>query len=210
MNILPEDYVLMSDTEKEGWDHAQACMLELEKHFTPLRTNKPRISHFYILASKRAPIHFSAWEIRKNQTGCKLCLVQYDFPYVVVGRYKSHTEWNTSLYFLGYLKLKNDFGIALIKPETLADKVSELFEPVEIDFPSHPLFSFKYYVLARDRETFRQMVTPGLMAFMQKQSGLQLEFRHNQCLFRMPKTTRKNEAVMLAEIGLALDGILNG
>jgi hypothetical protein len=47
--------------------------------------------------------------------------------------------------------LKKDCGRALIRPETLADKLIELVHPVELDFDDDKAFSDTFYVLVNDR-----------------------------------------------------------
>lgn len=47
--------------------------------------------------------------------------------------------------------LKEDFGRALIRLETLADKIIELIHPVELDFEEDKAFSDTFYVLVNDR-----------------------------------------------------------
>ena len=47
--------------------------------------------------------------------------------------------------------LKKDCGRALIRPETLADKLIDLVPPVELDFDDDKAFSDTFYVLVNDR-----------------------------------------------------------
>jgi hypothetical protein len=48
--------------------------------------------------------------------------------------------------------LKNNFGRALIRRETLADKIIELVHPVELDFAEDKPFSDTFYVLVNERD----------------------------------------------------------
>ncbi|WP_461452732.1 hypothetical protein [Mucilaginibacter sp.] len=48
--------------------------------------------------------------------------------------------------------LKQDFGRVLIRRETLADKITELVHPVEIDFAEDKAFSDTFYVLANNHQ----------------------------------------------------------
>ncbi len=48
--------------------------------------------------------------------------------------------------------LKRDFGRALIRRETLADKIIELVHPVELDFAEDKPFSDTFFVLVNDRQ----------------------------------------------------------
>lgn len=210
INIIPENYHSLHETEQESWKHLQICMFEIGEHFEIKPTTNPHISHFYVVASKRKPIHFYSWEVKDRAGSFLLCLIQYDSLYMGYGRGMTGLVFvDTSIYFLGQLHLKRDFGIALIRPETWEDKINEIFEPVEIDFGSHLVFSFRYFVVAEDRTRFKQMLPLSLLTFMQKYPGLQLEFRNHQCLFRIPKTVEPEYGVLSCQIGVGLDKILN-
>ena len=208
INILPEDYSSLHDSDRENWDHIRACLLEVEKDFSMRSTSNPRVNHFHILAAKMKRVHFHTWLIERSGHSFRLCLVQYDILYAPRPR-SNERGIDSSLYFIGQLDLKKDFGVAVIRPETLEDKINELFEPIEMDFKSHLLFSFRFFVMAEDKARFREMLPPALLSFMESYPGLQLEFKHQQCLFRMPKTFDLNYGLLSCEVGLGLDKILN-
>jgi hypothetical protein len=57
--------------------------------------------------------------------------------------------YNYQTWALAYLK--RDFGRALIRRETLTDKIIELVHPVELDFEEDKAFSDTFYVIVNDR-----------------------------------------------------------
>jgi hypothetical protein len=57
--------------------------------------------------------------------------------------------YNYQIWALAYLK--RDFGRALIRRETLTDKIIELVHPVELDFEEDKAFSDTFYVIVNDR-----------------------------------------------------------
>ena len=64
------------------------------------------------------------------------------------GHVNTHCEYQT--WALAYLK--HDFGRALIRRETLADKLIELVHPIELDFTEDKPFSDTFYVIVNDHQ----------------------------------------------------------
>lgn len=209
ISILPQNFESLFTDDREKWTQAQMCMNHLAKSFDITATSKPKIDDFYILASKSKPIYFSAWEVKKQEQSFKLCLVQYETSYTTANQLGGSTRIDTSFYLYGQLKIKGDFGTVLIRPETFGDKITELFVKTEVDFESHPLFSYKYFVLADGSDNLVKTLPTELIEFLEKINGLQLEFRNHYCLLRLPKALNQEEAIKLCLIGIELDRILN-
>jgi hypothetical protein len=51
--------------------------------------------------------------------------------------------------------LGKDLGRVFMRRESLGDKISEVYNEIEVDFTDHPVFSDRYYVLADDEARFR-------------------------------------------------------
>lgn len=60
---------------------------------------------------------------------------------------------------IGITHLKKDYGSVLIRPETISDKISELFNRKEIDFDANKKFSSKFYMQAINEEMTRKAVS---------------------------------------------------
>lgn len=67
-----------------------------------------------------------------------------------------------SLHLLLHVAPTADAGHVMLRPETLADKVNELFKRVELDFPGDRVFSRKHYVLAEDARAAERLLTPAV------------------------------------------------
>jgi hypothetical protein len=147
--------------------------------------------------------------VKQQDWSFKLCLVQYESTLVHHRAYASWMHRGEDFYFFGHLSLKNDFGRALIRPETWHDSIRELLERQELDFSDYPQFCKRYYVLASDESRFRAALPPAFFDLMSKVRGLQLEFQGRQCLFRLPKSVEPVESNRLVSLGLALDRVLN-
>src|ERR1700761_5981445 len=90
----------------------------------------------YVIKNARTDCYVFFVQIHKVKKGSSLTPARYD--------YYEYQVWT-----LAYLK--KDFGRALIRPETLADKLIELIHPVELDFSEDKAFSDTFYVLVNDR-----------------------------------------------------------
>lgn len=60
-----------------------------------------------------------------------------------VSDHQEHQVW-------GLTYLKNNFGRAIIRRETLTDKLFELLHPLELDFKEDKAFSNTFYVVVND------------------------------------------------------------
>ena len=136
-------------------------------------------------------------------------MIEYQIRYQSVSNYGASTHTSNHKYFFGHLSTKKDFGHTLIRPETLADKISELFNPVEIDIKGYRKFSNKYYVLSNDKQKFLSSISSKLLKYLENQSRLEIEFFDQECLFRLDKAIDLKQTLKLCDIGINLDIILN-
>ena len=63
--------------------------------------------------------------------------------------------------------------------------------------------------MPNDKEHFEKTLTPKFSTFAENINGLEIEFNHNKCLFRLPKAVDKNETMNFCDIGLELYKIFN-
>lgn len=96
---------------------------------------------------------------------------------------KQVTEWE----FFGLVNLTKDYGSVYIRPETIADKITELIFPVEIDFSDNPEFSKKYYVLASNEEHLRKQVSQKFLDCIQQFDDLEIEIHGSTLMARTRK-----------------------
>ncbi|MEM7162212.1 MAG: hypothetical protein AAF487_07185 [Bacteroidota bacterium] len=114
-------------------------------------------------------------------------------------------ELITELEFIGLGCLANDYGKVLIRPETLADKVQEIFKPVEVDFEEDKDFSRKYYVLTDDEQRLREQMKPELLLALKKQKKIEVEISGRHLLCRFRKRISEEAAEMLSEFLIDID-----
>jgi len=205
----PIDYNNLSDKDKESWKSFTEVFPRIKKLYKlkEVKVNDS-IKSFKILASKHNPFIYYSWKVNKKNLNFHLNIIDYQ-----INEYSSNDEIEeypeSHKYFYGFLKIKNDYGNTLIRPETLEDKLRELIDPVEIDFPNHKKFSNMYYVLTEDKNKLLKVIDEELLVYLSAIKNIVIEFKTNSCLFRLPKAINYTESLQLCEIGLRLDEILN-
>lgn len=192
------------------WGVVRDCLNRISQDYDLKRASNPAINSFYLFASKVDPAHFYTWNVSNGSSSFKLCLVQYDHLYEISKRSSIRKYRETCFYFFGQLNLKKDNGVCLIKPETVAEKISDVFLKIDIDFEAHPKFSKKYYVAGGEKEKLMENLPPAFFEYMETIKRMEMEFRNKSCVFRLPKSVEIKEALQLCEIGVNLDRILNG
>lgn len=112
-----------------------------------------------------------------------LMIVRVSFPALSGKR----TIYVSELQLLGWKQLHQHYGHLLIRPETLRDKVNELFRRVEIDFETHPVFSSEYYYSAQDEQQAISFATQERLTLLERQNKLLLEVNGDLLLARYPR-----------------------
>ena len=95
------------------------------------------------------------------------------------GRYISI---ESNLFLVAFKMLKQDMGLILIRPETLEDRLNELFNRKELDLEQHPVFSKKYYFLASDKNKALGWARPPIVEAIGAMDQLSLEVNGNYVL----------------------------
>jgi len=206
---LPEYYSSLDLKKKAEWDNIKSIFDNSLKEFTIKGTSSPHISDFHLINTKNKPIFYNAWKLKNNSNNFTLCLIEYETHYEEAHRYGSSIKKDTHKYFFGYLTTPIDLGQVLIRPETIADKISELINPIEIDIKGFEKFNKRYYVLANNQDKFMKGIDADLLNYLANIKNVQLEFNGNRCFFRLLKAIDKNETIKLCEIGFKFDEIFN-
>ena len=108
----------------------------------------------------------------------------------------------TEAYQAFLVNMKADLGHIVIRPETIQDKINEIFTNKDIDFKDHPEFSKRYYALAKtkeDEELFRKNVDGALLDLIAGYGGLMIEIKNELIMVMTGKRINKEDSGMLAE-----------
>lgn len=205
---FPKNRQYLSKEDDEKWGNYRKSILQIENDFHVTTTNLPYLSDFYLYSKKKKVKTLCGWQVFRNRNSFKLIAISYD----------SYQEYNTpyigsnnlinDAYLVGVVSSPIDLGHIIIRHETILDKIAELFNHVEIDFPDHILFSFKYYVVADDKEKTLKVLNQDLMDFFCGFSDIEAEFFNKQIFFRFSKSINDIDALKICEAGTKLDEIL--
>lgn len=86
-------------------------------------------------------------------------------------------------YFCSVIQCKKKYKRIIIRPETIIDKIAEIFKPIEVDFDTHKVFSKNYYVITND-ETKEAILDDKILDCLQYTEGLFIEFIDEYILIR--------------------------
>ena len=94
-----------------------------------------------------------ALQINNTVNNCYLAFLKVRYYHTQSDGYHAGEHLDVYKYFVwGFLSLKKDFGRALIRKETFADRVLNVVHPVELEFKDDKAFSHKFYVVANEPE----------------------------------------------------------
>ncbi|MDB5007892.1 MAG: hypothetical protein JWQ84_2163 [Mucilaginibacter sp.] len=141
--------------------------------------------------------------INYPQINCYLNFVKSSYSYSSGGRggnggqnfeYDKYQIW-------AFVTLNKDFGRVLIRPETFADRILEIFHPTELKFPEDKLFSGNFYVVANDPEKAEASITSDfrnvIIDMMYK--DFVIEIINQTLVIRTNQPVNAEETVHLAE-----------
>ncbi len=114
-------------------------------------------------------------------------------------RLPQHEQKLTEYELVGIAILKRDYGKVYIRPETLGDKISELFVHEEVDFEAEPEFSRKYYVLTNNEENLRKTVAPRFLRIIARFDELEIEIQGKALVVRLRKAFTPEIGKLIAE-----------
>jgi hypothetical protein len=96
--------------------------------------------------------------------------------------------------------LNYSYGNILIRPESMGDKVLEIFRKVELDFPEARRFSSRYYFLADQYNLGRSFATAWRLELMNKYEQLHVEVRGAWLIAKFLRTINYEDCMSLVEI----------
>jgi hypothetical protein len=145
-----------------------------------------------------------SWMVSDGTAKTELCFVMTVATISVGGKYsvrnvREETRWPAVV-----LRLPTDFGSVLIRPETIVDKMMELFSSSEIDFDEHPEFSRRYYVLVSDETKARLGFKMPLLDAFNAEDDLRVEIHGDLLLARIQEPPSEDVVHRLARLGCAL------
>lgn len=154
------------------------------------------IMNFESISNYSQVVFSEAIEIKKNHQISSLHLLSITYIYKsskIPQNESMHSEYE----LIGIAKLKKDYGRVLIRPETIEDKIINLFFNIDIDFDFNKDFSKKYYVVANDETKVRNCISNSFLETIRRFSGLEIELNSNILMVRLRKQfTQENGEII--------------
>jgi hypothetical protein len=104
----------------------------------------------HILPDYERATYIKGYRIEKLQENFKAYLINVLIDYRLRPS-KFHSGDYSDLQWIGFIKI-NKCPRIFIKPESISDKIMDLFMKLEIDFRFHPEFSRNYYVITDNKK----------------------------------------------------------
>ena len=105
-------------------------------------------------------------------------------------------------YLFLFVKCNDNYQCTInIRPEKLADKINEMFKPVELDFPDNKEFSKGYYVLTDNKDMATEFLSSDVLDALIYRKDLYINFKDRYLTVRTYKTISKPEVVDVINIG---------
>jgi hypothetical protein len=204
---FPKVFQQLSSEQRVFWEYYKECVLNIEKLYTVSTSISPNITDFLLINTKNAYRVLNSWNVMDKNNSFKLVMLEYksyqDFASVTGG--SRHYYYDP--YLIGMLNTFEDFGHVLIRPETFADKIIEIFNGIETDFAGHRKFSNMFYVISDNKEKTLVDLKNSFLDFFIQFPKLEVEFLNKKCVFRLEKAIDFAETEMLCKIGMKLDAM---
>jgi hypothetical protein len=160
---------------------------------------------FYMFKSLRATVKHSMKTVLQNKD-LRISLAEYysTFP---TGKYSNS---GIDQYLFGYLTLKNSYPRTYIHPETIKEKIVDIFLQRDVDFSHSKQFSSRFQVLTENKNSLSNLLQfknlDGLAHFPE----MELELFNNMVLFRSSrKPVSITEAALFCEMVKVILSIFN-
>lgn len=146
-------------------------------------------------------------KLQKNNQASFLPLLSLNYS-VKQTKIPIHEENFAEFELVGICELRKDYGMVIIRPETIVDKIVDWFVPVEIDFDIDPDFSEKYYVLTNDDSKLKRVANKGFLTAIKNFDGLEIEINGSILMVRLRKPfTTENAKTIIGFLAQINDGI---
>jgi hypothetical protein len=157
------------------------------------------ISGFNSVVNYSLVLLSEAVEIKKNEITSYLLLLNLNST--IKGTKLPQSETIISEYeLIGVAVLRKNYGQVSIRPETIEDKLNDLFTHTDIDFDFDKEFSKKYYVNATNEALFRMNISAHFLETIRQIDGLEIEIDGKTLIARLRKQFTPENAEIIAKL----------
>jgi hypothetical protein len=158
---------------EESWSALDGAYQREQLSAEALEQLRERLSTFDSLADPESAFLLDAWRVQGEHSPFLLCLVTRQWA-SQEGRSMT-TVIHHECRMIGLFELGAEAGQAVMSPESLGDKILELFRRREVDFPESPEFCSRYYVLSNDEAGLRAALPKALLDHLGSRRDLFIE-----------------------------------
>ena len=201
---LPKNYSSLSIEEREEWTEIKRVFDMLGKVYHITKGKRPILKDFLMINEKEKPAHVDTYNFKKDSEEFKTCIIQYRIRYNEAIVRGGSIRTATHKYLFGFKKTKKEFGKAYLRPETIGDKISEFFQPIELDITGFEKFNRRYYLFANNKKKFLNAINPEFLEYVSELKNLVMEFSGQNCLFRFNKAFDFQQTQDLCKVGIKM------
>ena len=166
------------------------------------------ISRFESLENYSLVLLSEAVEIKNNENSSFLLLLNLHTTFKGIRTPQNETDIS-DYELIGLVLLKKKYGKVLIRPETIEDKINDLFTHLDIDFDFDKKFSRKYCVLADNESQFRNTISKQFIETIREINGLEVEINENVLIVRLRKQFTPENGEIIAHFITAINNGYN-
>jgi hypothetical protein len=185
--------------EPEYIQSFEQTITELDKHFNLQRDEELIIpfNEFELFKHYHTIELREAFRIADGRCNSFISFMKLSYGYMANAKSSGQGE---EYQIWGAAKLPNDYGHIIIKRENLAERFSELFQPVELNFPEDREFCRKHYVLASQKEAALRLLNQAFRNELKRIliSDFYLEILNEWLIIGNRKLVDKKEGLAIA------------
>ncbi|MBU3927285.1 MAG: hypothetical protein KKB74_05725, partial [Bacteroidetes bacterium] len=128
---------------------------------------------------------FLLYQWRIDINGKSLYIITLDNSYrlnIVQPELDGRVHTNDFKYLYCYYEFKKDFPDTVIRPNSLADKLSNSFFHFSIKIKNRPKFNDKYIIESRDKYSILGLLNENVISLFEDSSEIIIEIRDKKCL----------------------------
>lgn len=114
----------------------------------------------------------------KPQSGLLFLIYQHEVEHI--SRHSNRTLYTntktiTEIECIGFTQLEKSYGRTFIRPETISDKITEFFSPIEIDFEKTPEFNTNYFVVSKNTDVLKSNISVDFTEAVNRRKDWEIE-----------------------------------
>jgi hypothetical protein len=195
------------DLEEEDITLLNSCLTHLQKRYTVEVLDYVQIPNLLdltsVLKSYQILSHWKNLEIInifQIRVGEEVFQIINVFISYLVNIGRGQLRELTDVQSIGWAELPVDLGHVLITPETITDKVIDIFLHRDVDFEASKEFSNRFLLQTSNKIAARHYFKTEWLNSIAKLKHVEIEITGNKLIARFPKNTTKTDSMAIARL----------